>query len=588
MTLPNTVTPAVVLDEAQIRLALGTILSSATFADVPRLSRFLDYVVSETLAGRGSRLKGFVIACDVFDKDDPSDAQTTTIVRVEAGRLRRRLADYYASEGSEDAVRIHIPKGGYTPIFDKPGDAGSETAALQPARQKGAQQEQNAPLVKFRERAFYAFAMSLCGALLYALAMFTWQDSNRVIADSQVFEWPTLAVLPLEPYDQLQAESSGLGMEIAESLVAVLSRRPDLHVMALSSTDYYRSEVNSVKDIAEDLQVSHVLQGGFSSRSGELRVTMVLHDARSGYAIWSDSFSQEMGDNPGAIANRILTGLASELGLQQPQSAISLPGYAANTYALFGQARDLTHPPSNKLRVGLALGIFGELIDKFPDFAGGYAGAAYAHAAMVWWGNSASPVAEAEQVQALATRAIELDSGVGLAYVALGMLEMHRGEHRAGINLLETAVDVQPSNSLALSVLAIYKIWGGEPDGAVELIQQAIQLDPLNRRAPYWNILGMVQYHLGDYVASREALLENLRRGGPQSPVLRLYLPAALARTGRPEAAADMVAEAKGDPSIIGAQHWIYRNFKDKQEFERLLSVLETLGLQRSAALTEN
>jgi hypothetical protein len=200
----------------------------------------------------------------------------------------------------------------------------------------------------------------------------------------------TLAVLPLEPYDQLQAESSGLGIEIAESLVAVLSRRPDLHVMALSSTDYYRSEVNSVKDIAGDLQVSHSLD----------------------------------------CSNR--------------------------------------------------------------------------------------------------------------------------------------------------SPLSPY------------LVTRPIPMRSLPRRAPYWNILGMVQYHLGDYVASREALLENLRRGGPQSPVLRLYLPAALARTGRPEAAADMVAEAKGDPSIIGAQHWTYRNFKDKQEFERLLSVLETLGMQRSAALAEN
>jgi hypothetical protein len=58
-----------------------------------RLKRFLEYVVTETIAGRGKRLKGVVIACDVFDKTDPDEAQSTTIVRVEAGRLRRRLDD---------------------------------------------------------------------------------------------------------------------------------------------------------------------------------------------------------------------------------------------------------------------------------------------------------------------------------------------------------------------------------------------------------------------------------------------------------------------------------------------------------------
>ncbi|RLA42481.1 MAG: hypothetical protein DRQ97_13965, partial [Gammaproteobacteria bacterium] len=89
--------------------ALEKVLASALFADVPRLSRFLEFVVSETLAGRGERLKGFVIACEVFDKNDSSDAQTTTIVRVEAGRLRRRLTDYYEGEGGADELRISIP-----------------------------------------------------------------------------------------------------------------------------------------------------------------------------------------------------------------------------------------------------------------------------------------------------------------------------------------------------------------------------------------------------------------------------------------------------------------------------------------------
>ena len=97
--------------------ALSRVLDSKVFAEVFRLKKFLDYSVRETLAGRGERLKGFVNACEVFGKEDPSDAQTTTVVRVEAGRLRRRLDDYYRGEGKNDPFRISIPKGGYSASF---------------------------------------------------------------------------------------------------------------------------------------------------------------------------------------------------------------------------------------------------------------------------------------------------------------------------------------------------------------------------------------------------------------------------------------------------------------------------------------
>jgi len=85
---------------------LERILSSDTFTDAPRLQQFLDYVVNETLRGRSSHIKGFTIAHDVFKRANPIDAQDSTIVRVEAGRLRRRLKDYYTEEGKQDPIHI--------------------------------------------------------------------------------------------------------------------------------------------------------------------------------------------------------------------------------------------------------------------------------------------------------------------------------------------------------------------------------------------------------------------------------------------------------------------------------------------------
>jgi Tol biopolymer transport system component len=82
------------------------------------MSRFLKFVVEETVEGRSERIKEYAIALEVFDKDESYDPQADSTVRTEASKLRSRLARYYESEGRDDAVRISIPKGAYVPVFD--------------------------------------------------------------------------------------------------------------------------------------------------------------------------------------------------------------------------------------------------------------------------------------------------------------------------------------------------------------------------------------------------------------------------------------------------------------------------------------
>ena len=101
------------------REELTKILDSEPFARSSRMKDFLSYVVEETLQGRGERIKAFSIARDVFDKDESFDPQRDTIVRVEAGRLRRRLSAWYAGPGKDSPIRIDIPVGTYVPTITK-------------------------------------------------------------------------------------------------------------------------------------------------------------------------------------------------------------------------------------------------------------------------------------------------------------------------------------------------------------------------------------------------------------------------------------------------------------------------------------
>src|SRR5262249_28994130 len=103
--------------DAASRGQLERILTSVTFRQVDRLKRFLGFIVSEALAGRGNQLKEYVIGVQVFDKDSSFDPRADPIVRVQARRLRARLVRYYREEGGADALVIELPKGGYAPVF---------------------------------------------------------------------------------------------------------------------------------------------------------------------------------------------------------------------------------------------------------------------------------------------------------------------------------------------------------------------------------------------------------------------------------------------------------------------------------------
>src|SRR5215831_20276316 len=106
-----------VADGSPVRVQLGKILSSPVFANSPRMSRFLRFVVETTLDAKSESIKEYVIAIEVFEKAEDYDPQADSTVRTEATKLRSRLARYYDAEGREDPVVITIPKGSYVPKF---------------------------------------------------------------------------------------------------------------------------------------------------------------------------------------------------------------------------------------------------------------------------------------------------------------------------------------------------------------------------------------------------------------------------------------------------------------------------------------
>jgi TolB-like protein/Tfp pilus assembly protein PilF len=107
----------------EVSFWLQKILASGFFNRSARLTRFLRFLVDQTLRGSAEDLKEYVIGVEVFDRHAGYDPRLDPIVRVEARRLRLKLRQYYDRDGLSDSIRIEIPDRGYAPAFKYIKDA---------------------------------------------------------------------------------------------------------------------------------------------------------------------------------------------------------------------------------------------------------------------------------------------------------------------------------------------------------------------------------------------------------------------------------------------------------------------------------
>src|SRR5215470_691903 len=114
------------------RAELQAVLQSPLFVRSPTLAHLLSYLCEKTFAGESGQIKEYSIAVDVFERPDSFDQDFDSIVRVQANRLRKRLAEYYNGEGASHRMRITVPVGQYVPLFEEVSPASSQV--IQAAR----------------------------------------------------------------------------------------------------------------------------------------------------------------------------------------------------------------------------------------------------------------------------------------------------------------------------------------------------------------------------------------------------------------------------------------------------------------------
>jgi adenylate cyclase len=262
-------------DQKAIREQLVRILNSSPFQQSQRRQRFLEYLVNETLAGRSDRLKGYNVALEVFDRPETFDPILDPVVRIEAGRLREKLREYYDANGQRDPIRIDLPKGTYTPHIEF--------------------RHESAPRIARRD------------------TLPTQEVSSTV---------PALAVLP---FDDLSADQNlgYLGDGVAEDIITALSRFPDLVVVARGSSFAYKGKAVDIRQVGKELGVGYVVEGSVRKEGDKLRIVSQLIDAKTGEHVWAERFDRS-GRDPWSLQDEvtgmIVSAMTGETGaLKQAQ-----------------------------------------------------------------------------------------------------------------------------------------------------------------------------------------------------------------------------------------------------------------------------
>jgi hypothetical protein len=196
--------PMIAVAVEERRKQIERILQSDTFRASMVLRRLLGFLADKSLAGEADGLKEYTIAIEGLGKPESYDPRSDSTVRVEIGRLRQKLGEYYRSEGREDPLIVEVPKGHFDLRWESsllPAGR-SDTRFLPAAELKSAHLEFVAPLqssetsMGFRpSRGILIVSGILLASLLWGTVVTTQLAHERATASARAAWTPELAEL---------------------------------------------------------------------------------------------------------------------------------------------------------------------------------------------------------------------------------------------------------------------------------------------------------------------------------------------------------------------------------------------------------
>jgi TolB-like protein/Tfp pilus assembly protein PilF len=505
-----------------VREHLSALLHSPEFADSARLSRFLKYVVEQTLEGQADALKEYRVGVDVFDRAADYDPKIDPVVRVEARQLRFKLAAYYAAARRPEDVVISIPKGGYGARFERVAAATTAEAA-----EPLATISQDS-FVRPGSRGWRIGAVALALAAAAGAAVLVW----RTVAPHSVPQ-SSIAVLPfinLGGNPDTEYFSDGL----TDGIIDELARHHTMRVIARSSAFQFKGKTVDAREVGRQLNVASLLEGRVSREGGRVKIAVQLERASDGSIVWSQIYERPLAEVfplQAEVAGRVAADLGIFNGGGQHPATRDVEAQDHYMRARF-EAEKFTNDGLDR-----AIAEYQRALDRDAGYTAAWYGLAVARHRRVNLRKLDN--GELAQIAAGYRKAVDLDPGFADAHAGLAWMAMQfdwdlaRAEQE-----LKAALAVGPT-AIAEGHYGVLLTTRGRFAEAEDHLRRALDLDPLGT-AVRLNA-AICRFYAGRYELAR---LEWERH--PEIPYTHLSAAMALLREGRTAEALDRLRGLRG------------------------------------------
>ncbi len=310
-------------------------------------------------------------------------------------------------------------------------------------------------------------------------------SGSRAAASRSASAFPdkSIAVLPLENLSE-EKENAFFADGIQDELLSNLAKIKDLKVISRTSVMQYKSGITrNLREIAQQLGVSNVVEGSVRRSGNHMRVSVQLIDALTDRHIWAQNYDRTLADSlalQGELATEIAAGVGATLSPQEKARVEATPtkNTAAYTAYLRGRAlaAGLTTDFSN---VESAARSFQEAVTLDPSFALAWVYLSCAHSS-VYWSIDRTPARLAAAKDAL-DHAIALDPTLPETYLARGYYRYYGARDFSGaLAEFQLAEKSLPNDVEVLRAIGLIQRRLGHWDEAIAAFRRGVELDPRN------------------------------------------------------------------------------------------------------------
>ena len=313
-------------------------------------------------------------------------------------------------------------------------------------------------------------------------------ESARVGAQPGAVGDKSIAVLPFANRSA-RADDAYFAEGVHDDLLGQLSKMKDVRVISRTSVMRYAGTNKPIPEIALELGVGAILEGGVQRAGDRVRINVQLIDGRTDAHLWAETFDRELTvenlfDIQSEITQAIAAALKSVLTASDGSLAEEVPTQdtaAYNAYLLGNTLnRYETRDPNEIVRAAEA---YAEAVRIDPAFAAAYARKAVAHLTLTWWGVDPAEntrLAEEALARARALAPQSIETLIAEGYHRYWVQQDFAGAHAA----LQKILEQSPQNSRLWSLQGAVARRAGDMPGSMVAFERAAAIDPQDADAP--------------------------------------------------------------------------------------------------------